>query len=40
MADPFTGCPPVNRAGFRCWLCRRWDSGRPMHLPNDETRSQ
>jgi hypothetical protein len=22
MADPFTGCPSVNRAGFRCWLCR------------------
>ncbi len=21
MADPFTQCHSVNKAGFRCWLC-------------------
>lgn len=39
MSDPFSPCPSVNKAGFRCWLCRSHGYGIHETHPSERGKS-
>ncbi len=40
MADPFSQCESVNKAGFRCWLCRGHRGGIHETHPSERGKSR